>query len=68
MEITFRTEIDGEKNFTEITVSKIESGAFISITQTFLGIKEEQGIHFLSKESLSDFIGALLHVQSKLRK
>lgn len=68
MEISFTTEVtDGLE--TKIIVSKIEKGVFIT-QREILNSKESTDIatHFLSKEQLKDFIGALLHIQSKLTR
>jgi hypothetical protein len=68
MEISFQTEVT-EKLSTKIVASKIESGVFISQREILNG-KESNDIttHFLDKEQLKDFIGALLHIQSKLNR
>lgn len=66
MEVKFENTITEDLS-TELSVSKIENGVFISLS-TFE--KEEVTIsnsHFLSKKELSDFIGILLHIQSKIR-
>ena len=67
MEIKFQTEVN-EDYQTEVAINKIESGIFLTIRD----IEEDKLVntmtHFLSKEDLKDFIGALLHVQSKLRQ
>ena len=66
MEIKFKTEIH-ENYQTETSINKIESGIFLTIRD----IEDDKSVnsitHFLPKEDLKDFIGALLHVQSKLR-
>jgi hypothetical protein len=69
MEIRFQTEIT-EKFSTCLAISKIDSGVFISILKINAVNNSEELIenHFLNKEELKDFIGALLHVQSKLNK
>lgn len=66
MEIKFKTEIH-EGYLTKLSITKIESGVFITTSNVKEGLETEEAIHFLSKEDLKDFIGALLHVQSKLR-
>lgn len=66
MEIKFKTEV--HKNYsTQLTISKIENGVFITNSSIEGNLENEEATHFLSKEDLKDFIGALLHVQSKLR-
>lgn len=66
MEITFTTEIT-EILESKIIISKIDGGIFLTISQQEKDIINELGSHFLSKEQLKDFIGALLHIQSKLK-
>lgn len=66
MEITFTTEIT-EILESKIIISKIDGGIFITISLQEKDIINELGSHFLSKEQLKDFIGALLHIQSKLK-
>lgn len=66
MEIKFKTEVH-EKYSTQLTISKIENGVFITNSSIEGNLENEEATHFLCKEDLKDFIGALLHVQSKLR-
>lgn len=67
MEINFLTEVTEELQ-TKIVISKIENGIFLSQREVLNG-KESKDItsHFLDKNQLKDFIGALLHIQSKIR-
>ena len=68
MEISFTTQVT-EGLETKIIVSKIDKGVFIT-QREILNNAESTDIttHFLSKEQLKDFIGALLHIQSKLTR
>jgi hypothetical protein len=68
MEISFITEVTDNLQ-SKIIISKIENGACIT-QREILNEKESSDIssHFLNKEQLKDFIGALLHIQSKLNK
>lgn len=68
MEISFITEVTDNLQ-SKIIISKIENGVFIT-QREILNEKESSDItsHFLNKEQLKDFIGALLHIQSKLNK
>jgi len=66
MEIKFQTEVH-ENYQTEIAINKIESGIFLTNRDIENGRLMNSMTHFLSKEDLKDFIGALLHIQSKLR-
>ena len=50
---------------TELTVLEFNGDVSIQITYT---IQEQSFEHTLSKKDLHDFIGVLLHVQSKMRK
>jgi hypothetical protein len=68
MEISFTTEVtDGIE--TKIIVSKIQKGVFITLREV-INEAETSDIasHFLDKNQLKDFIGALLHVQSNLNR
>jgi len=67
MEIKFKTEIH-EGYDSQLSINKIDSGVFITTSTIKCGLETEEATHFLSKEDLKDFIGALLHVQSKLRQ
>jgi hypothetical protein len=66
MEIKFKTEIHNDYN-SQLSIEKTESGIFVTTSTIQGGLEVEESTHFLSKEDLKDFIGALLHVQSKLR-
>lgn len=68
MEISFITEFTDNLQ-SKIIISKIENGVFIT-QREILKEQESSDItsHFLNKEQLKDFIGALLHIQSKLNK
>lgn len=67
MEISFTTDLsDGLE--TKIIVSDIEKGVFITIKELFNHKTDQSAVHFLDKKQLKDFIGALLHVQSKLNR
>ena len=66
MEIKFKTEIHENYN-SQLSIYKIENGIFVTTSTIQGGLEVEEATHFLSKEDLKDFIGALLHVQSKLR-
>ena len=66
MEIKFQTEVH-EGYSSELSISKIESGVLILTSNIQGGLNSGEAYHFLSKEDLKDFIGALLHIQSKLR-
>lgn len=68
MEISFITEVTDNLQ-SKIIISKIENGVFIT-QREILNEQESSDItsHFLNKEQLKDFIGALLHIQSKLNK
>ena len=50
---------------TELTVLEFNGDVSIQITYT---IQQQSFEHTLSKKDLHDFIGVLLHVQSKIRK
>ena len=50
---------------TELTVLEFNGDVSIQITYT---IQQQSFEHTLSKKDLHDFIGVLLHVQSKMRK
>ena len=68
MEISFITEVTDNLQ-SKIIISKIDNGVFIT-QREILNEQESLDItsHFLNKEQLKDFIGALLHIQSKLNK
>lgn len=67
MEISFQTEVTDSLQ-TKIVISKIDNGLFITLRE-IVKDSESKDIcsHFLDKQQLKDFIGALLHVQSKLK-
>lgn len=67
MEISFQTEVTDYLQ-TKIVISKIDNGLFITLRE-IVEDSESKDIysHFLDKQQLKDFIGALLHVQSKLK-
>lgn len=68
MEISFTTDLsDGLE--TKIIVSKNNKGVYLKFRNVF-NHEESQDLakHFLDKEQLKDFIGALLHIQSKLTR
>lgn len=67
MKITFENEIT-EFQITQLELSISESGVFVDVR--YLDKIQDSSIdatHFLDKTQLKDFIGALLHIQSKLR-
>lgn len=67
MEISFQTEVTDNLQ-TKIVISKIDNGLFITLRE-IVEDSESKDIysHFLDKQQLKDFIGALLHIQSKLK-
>lgn len=67
MKIIFETETTGDYS-TQLELSTIEKGVFVSVSHCVLGVQETSQIHFLDKQELKKFIGALLHVQSNLNK
>jgi len=69
MEVRFQTEITSRFS-TCLAISKIDSGVFISILKIDTDNNSEELLenHFLNKDELKDFIGALLHIQSKLNR
>jgi len=66
MEVKFENKIS-ETLSTELNISKIERGVFISISTKAVDEPTLENTHFLSKKELSDYIGILLHIQSKIR-
>ena len=66
MEVKFENKIT-ETLSTELSVSKIENGVFISLSAIEKNETQLSNSHFLTKKELSDFIGILLHIQSKIR-
>jgi hypothetical protein len=66
MEVKFENQIS-ETLSTKLNISKIDSGVFISISTIEVNEPTTENTHFLSKKELSDYIGILLHIQSKLR-
>lgn len=66
MEVKFENKIS-ENLSTELSVSKIENGVFISLSTLQIEEPTIENSHFLTKKELSDFIGILLHIQSKIR-
>lgn len=67
MKITFETEIN-DQDSTELDISPIEKGVFINVSYCVLGNQQHTQTHFLNKQELKEFIGALLHIQSNLNK
>ena len=66
MEVKFENKIT-ETLSTELSVSKIENGVFISLSSIEQNETQVSNSHILTKKELSDFIGILLHIQSKIR-
>ena len=66
MEVKFENKISEDLS-TELSISKIQGGVFISISTKEVDCEPIENTHFLSKKELSDYIGILLHIQSKLR-
>lgn len=69
MEIRFETVVAEENDFkTSLLLSKIDNGVFFEITTSSDTSYQTNQIHFSDKEQLSEIIGVLLHLQSKLKK
>lgn len=67
MKITFENEIT-EFQKTQLELSTTENGLFVDVRYLDNAFEESiDATHFLNKQQLKDFIGALLHIQSKLK-
>ena len=68
MDIRFQTNVSDDYS-TTLEINKTDSGVFVSILDYDNNTNKEvlNATHFLSKSDLSEFIGALLHLQSKLK-
>lgn len=58
----------GDDICSEITAERIQSFVVVSIKEKKLYKDLNNACYKMTKEQLSDFIGGLLHLQSKLRK
>jgi hypothetical protein len=69
MEITFKNYSQDSKTTYELTIIPDKPNVLISLhTHTIDSIVKDSEAHiWLNKKELSDFIGSLLHIQSKMR-
>lgn len=70
MKVVFDKTLSND-SFTELSIEKIDNDTiYLNIEYTnFCNREQDRQIgHFFNKKELKDFIGALLHIQSKLNR
>lgn len=69
MEITFKSSLTGNEEYSVTLQQTSKTELFINISrESFIKDKEYNSCSYLmSKEQLHDFIGALLHIQQKMK-
>lgn len=69
MKITFKSYHDNIDSCTELNIENKDNEIFLSISHnTALGEVISEAVTILNKHQLSELIGILLHLQSKIRK
>lgn len=69
MTITFKSTYQNSEGYSELNIQQVDNS--ISIETYSFRLCGEMIAHsgiFLDKKQLSEFIGVLLHIQSKIRK
>ena len=67
MTITFHKQVN-PNYLSRLSITTQDTEVSIHIHGLLDGFNEETETHTFTKEELKDFIGALLHIQSKLNK
>ena len=69
MEITFKKSLTGNEEYSINLLQTSKTELYIQLKrESFINDKEiTQCIYLIDKDQLHDFIGALLHIQQKMR-